>query len=310
LLSRKWIGIILAGIGTILLIFGIVWLVVAAPALTKLPCNLHKIVQLTGNVKMLDSGGQPVEYSNVLGTRDYGVESCKGDIAYVREDISFVDVNTQQDIPSLHTNVLFGVDRVTMANVPGHGDENRDGQWSLPGGLKPGEDFYLWITGNSETVLARFVGEEEFHGLRVFVYESSTPEEGMYIPPGLFSPAMRTYQWSVLKVDPVTGTGVFSDGSTRKTSMIPVRDELLPNTGPIKFVETTIYEDRFTFTEDTIESFVSDAKYYKKILPIVRTYVPWASIGLGLALILLGMALSTRKGKPTAQVAADNVSLS
>jgi len=309
-LSKKWVGITLAGIGTILLIFGIVWLIVAVPSLTKLPCDLHKVVQLTGTVKMLDSAGQPVEYSNVLGTRDYGVESCRGDIAYVREDITFIEVDTQQDIPSLHTNVLFGVDRVTMANVPGHGDENREGQWSLPGGLEPGKDFQLWITGNSEPVLAEYVGEEEFHGLRVFVYESSTPEEGMYIPPGLFSPAMRTYQWSVMKVEPITGTGVFSDGSTRKTSMIPVRDELFPNTEPVQFVETTIYEDRFTFTEDTIESFVSDAKYYKGILPVIKIYVPWPSIGLGLVLILLGAILSTRRRSPPTQVMASNPSVS
>lgn len=309
-MSKKWVGIAFAVIGTVLLIFGAIWLIVAAPALTKLPCNLHKAVQLTGHVEMLDSQGQPVEYSNVLGTRDYWVESCSGDIAYVREDITFMDVETQQEIPSLHTNVLFGIDRVTMANVPGHGDEDREGQWSLPSGLEPNKDFELWITGNSEPVHARYVGEEVFHGLRVFVYESSTSEGGMYIPPGLFSPAMRTYQWSVMKVDPVTGTGVFSDGSTRKTAMIPVRNELFPDTEPVQFVETTIYEDRFAFTEETIDSFVSDAKYYQKILPIVRTYVPWGSIGLGLVLILLGAALSVTRGRPTAQPEADKASLS
>ena len=304
-MRKKWIGVIFAAIGAVLLIFGIVWMTVAAPALTKLPCNLRKTVNLTGTVSMLDSDGQPVEYANVLGTRNYWVESCRGDIAYVREDIAFVDVDTQQDIPSLHTNVLFGVDRVTMANVPGHGDEDRAGQWSLPGGLKPGEDFELWITGNSEPVLARFVGEEEFHGLRVFVYESSTPEGGMYIPPGLFSPAMRTYQWSVMKVEPVTGTGVFSDGSTKKTSVIPVPDELLPNTGPVQYVETTIYEDRFTFTEETIDELVSEAKHYKKILPIIRTYVPWATIGLGLVLVLLGLALAAKSRESAGRSAGE-----
>jgi len=306
-LSKKWIGVILAGIGGILLIFGIVWTTVAVPALTKLPCNLQKTVNLTGTVKMLDSNGQPVEYANVLGTRDYWVEHCRGDLAYVREDITFADVDTQTDIPSLHTNVLFGVSRVTMANVPGHGDEDRQGQWNLPGGLKPNEDFQLWITGNSEPVLARFVGEEEFRGLRVFVYESSTPEEGMCIPPGLYSPAMRTHQWSVMKVEPVSGTGVFSAGSTKKTSMIPVPDVLLPNTGPMQYVETTLYEDHFTYTEETIDRFVKDAKYYKNLLPIIRVYVPWASIGLGLAQIFLGLAVVVMSRSSAKQIAGQKV---
>lgn len=309
-MSKKWVGVFLGAIGGLLVILGIVWMAAVVPALTKLPCNLHKTVNLTGTVTMLDDSGQTVEYSNVLGTRDYQVASCRGDIAYVVEDFSFLDVASQQDIPSLHTKVIFGVNRVTFAHVPGHGDKDRDGQWSLPSGLEPGVDFPLWVTGNSETVLVRYVGEEEFHGLRVYVYEASTPEEGMYIPPSLFSPEMLTHQWMVLKVEPVTGTGVFSDGSTKRTAMLPVPDELMPNTGPIRFVETVMYEDRFTFTDDTIEEFVSDAKYYKKMLPIIRTYVPWGSIGLGLVLVLIGVILIAKSKAVVGKVAGDKAATS
>ena len=271
---------------------------VVFPAISKLPCDLHVIIHTQGTVESLDPNTLQLVTYEVEGSRDYWVARCSGDTAYIRENISFLDATNQQDLPSLRTTALYALDRTTRKNIPGYGDQDRYGYWSFPLFVQEGRDYPLWLTGNPTTVDGKYIGEEDFMGLHVLVYEFSTPEEGLTVPKGLFTPEMKIHQWLEMKVEPISGTGVYFEGKTRTTTMIPVPDDLFPNTGPMELVEMTVYSDNLTYAPETTDKLVSDAKYYAWMLPLAGTYVPWASIGIGLVLALVGGILIARR-RPT-----------
>lgn len=271
---------------------------VVFPAISKLPCDLHLIIRTQGTVESLDPDTLQLVTYEVECSRDYWVARCSGDTAYIRENISFIDATNQQDLPSLRTTALYALDRTTRKNIPGYGDQDRYGYWCFPLFVEKGKDYPVWFTGNPTTLDGKYVGEEDFMGLRVLVYEFSTPEEGLTVPKGLFTPEMKIHQWLEMKLEPLSGTGVYFQGSTRRTTMIPVPDDLFPNTGPVEFVEMTVYSDHLTYAPETTDKLVSDAKYYAWMLPLAGTYVPWASIGTGLVLALVGGILIARR-RPT-----------
>lgn len=73
--------------------------------------------------------------------------------------------------------------------------------------------------------------------------------------------------------------------------MIPVPDDLFPSTNPPQMMEMTVYDDLLTYSADTTDMLVGDAKYAATMLPIIRTYVPWSLIGLGLLLAMVSAFL-------------------
>jgi len=299
-MTRKRLGIALCVLGLIFVIFGGVWMTVIFPIISKIPGDLHYIVHTQGMVRVLDSDTLQLVQYEVKGTRDYWVERCSGNTAYIYEDITFVDATNQQDLPSLSTNAIYAVDRTTRKNVPGYGDQDRYGYWTFPLFAQEGKDYPVWLTGYPTTLDAQYMGEEDYMGLHVLIYRCSTPEEGLVVPKGLFTPEMKIHQWLEMKVEPISGTAVYFEGSSRRTTMIPVPDDLFPNTNPAEFVEMTVYDDLLTYAPETVDMLVSDAKYYAWKLPIVRTYVPWSLIGLGLFLSLVGgIVIARRRPTPT-----------
>ena len=298
MITKKRAGIVLGIIGVALLILGIVWMTIIFPNISRIPGDLHYIIHTQGMVNVLDPDTLQLVTYEVKGIRDYWVDYCSGNTAYVRENISFVDATTQQDLPSLRTTALYAIDRTTRKNISGYGDQDRYGYWSFPLFVQEGRDYALWLTGNPTTLDGKYLGEEDYMGLHVLVYRFSTPEEGLIVPKGLFTPEMKIHQWLEIKVEPISGTGVYFEGSTRRTTITPVPDDLFPNTNPVEFVEMTVYDDLLTYAPETTDMLVSDTKYNARMLPIVRTYVPWPLIGLGLALSLVGGVLIARK-RPT-----------
>jgi hypothetical protein len=289
--TKKRVGVVSAVLGVALLILGIVWMTVIFPKMSAIPADLHYIIHTQGSVELLDQQTlQPVQYE-VKGTRDYWVERCSGNTAYIYEDITFVDAESLQDLPTLATNALYAVDRTSRQNVPGYGDQDRNGYWCFPLFVEKGKDYPLWLTGNPATLDGKYMGEEEYMGIHVLRYRFETPEEGLVVPKGLFTPEMKIHQWLEMKVEPISGTGVGFVGSTRRTTMIPVPDDLFPSTVPPQLVEMTVYNDLLTYAPETTDMLVGDAKYAAKMLPIIRTYVPWSLIGLGLLLAMVSAVL-------------------
>ena len=293
---RRRIPVVLAVVGAVSVVFGAIWMTVIFPEISKVPSDLATSTTQAGTVTVLDSETmQPVTY-NVIGTRAYETMCCSGDVLYVKEVCTFVDADTGVPLPEeTGSTILLAVDRVSRENVAGHGDKNREGCWSFPHDVKAGQDYPYWITGNPTVLDARYVGEEDFEGLSVLVYEIATPEEGITVPAGLFTPEQTLHQWIRMLVEPVSGTPVYMESTNKRTTMVPVTDELFPNTGPMTFAEVTVYEDDLVFTEATKEQLLHDARYYHWALPWGSHHLQWTSIGLGVALVVVGFVLLTRE---------------
>jgi hypothetical protein len=289
---KKWVAVTLAVIGVALLIFGVVWMTVIFPALNKIPADLKSVTQQQGTAAVFDPDTYQLVTYDVIGTRKYETVRCCGGVIYLEEDISFIDANTGQEIPSLASNILLAVDRVSRANVPGHGDQDREGYWSFPRDVKADQNYPFWITGSPVTLDAKYCGEEDFRGLHVLVFEITTPEEGITVPPGLFTPQMQLYQYIMMKVEPVSGVTVYFESSTTRTAKIPVFDGV---TSEATFTDMTMYTDDLVFTEETVAQLVHDARFYHWALPWGNTYLPWLALGLGTALVVLGLILLTRR---------------
>lgn len=296
-MRKRRTGIILIVIGVVLVIFGAVWMTVIFPALDKLPADLERAVQYEGTVSVFDSEAYQLVTYDVLVTRSYHAVKCRGDTLYLEEDVSFADAHTGQEIPSLHSVSLLAVDRVSRMHVPGHGDQNREGYWSFPRAVKADRNYSLWIEGNPTTLEARCVGEEDFRGLRVLPYEAATPEEGLTIPRGLFTPEMQLYQQIKMKVEPISGVTVYFENTIRITSKFPVFDDVFPETGNMTFTDMIVNESSMAFTEETVAQLVHDGKFYRWALPWGRTYMLWIAFGLGTALVALGSILLARKAE-------------
>jgi len=285
---------ILATVAAALIVFGAVWTAVIFPALNKIPHDLEWTVQYQGNITVLDAEtSQPVTY-DVVGTRTFTTVRCSGDTIYLREEISFTDASTGQYLPLFAGEALLAVNRVSRANVAGHGDEDREGYWTFPRDVKASGDYALWITGNPATLEARYLGEEDFRGLHVLVYEVATPEEGLTLPASISTPPMQLHQRIVMKVEPVCGTTVYFQERTTRTANIPVLDEMFPSTGAMTFSDVAVGDSTMVFTEETVNQLVHDAKFYHWALPWGETYLSLVVFGLGLALGLLGWVWVSR----------------
>lgn len=293
--TKKRAGIALAAVGVALVIFGVVWVTIIFPDLKKVSDDLDKTVQYDGVVTMIDPETyQPLTY-NVLVTRTCKAVRCRGDVIYIREDISFVDKGTGQEIALLQESDLLAVDRISRANVPHQGDESREGLWQFPLNVKAGQNYPVSISGSPTALEARYVGQENFMGLNVLIYEVATPEGGIHIPGRWTTPEMWLNRWIRLKVEPRSGTTVHFEDATQRIARIPVFDELFPQTRPIKFTNMTVYEHHLVFTNETVKQAVHDGKFYCWALPWGDTYLPWLVFGLGAIMMLFGSMVLIRR---------------
>ncbi|MCX5992300.1 MAG: porin PorA family protein [Chloroflexi bacterium] len=289
----------LAVIGILLVIFGVGWMTAIFPQISKIPANLKQSTEQQGTVELFDSGTGQLQHYDVTNTRDYSTVKCSGNIIYIWEDITFKDA-TGQEISALHTKTLLAIDRVTRANVPGHGDGNRDGYWSFPRDVKADLVYPFWNTGNPSNLDCIYTGEDDLNGIHVYKFEMSTPEEGLVVPAGIDTPEMKVYQKITQWVEPVSGLTVRFESTTKRTTTIPVQDSLFPNTGPITYTDITLYEDNLEFTDATVEQMSHDARFYRWVLPFAETTVPWLSIGLGLV-VIIGSAFLIRTASKKSQ---------
>ena len=296
---KRTIGVALCVLGVLLAIFGIIWITVIWPSRARIPADLEQQVDLQGTVTLYENGAY-VSY-DVTGHRKYTAVEATRAIVYLNEDIWFdlADTDPPQEETSLRQNFLLGIDRVTRKNVPGHGDGDRDGNYSFPFNVSKTETYPFWNEGNPENLNCVYIGdpegEEDLNGLHVYVFRMETPPEGLLLPAGFlppdlqdYVPAMYIHQEVTLKVEPVSGVTVYFESTTKRSGKIPVPDELFPATGSLTYKDVTFYEDSLTFTQDTIDDLVSQAKSAKSLIALAKV-LPWLSIGGGILLVGVGI---------------------
>ena len=111
---------------------------------------------------------------------------------------------------------------------------------------------------------------------------------------------MRIDQNITLYVEPSSGATVYFEGTTKRSGTIPVPDPLYPATGPMTYKSVTFYEDNLTFTQDTIDDLVGQAKSAKTQVNLAKNLLPWLSIGGGIILIAVGVFLALKASKSAA----------
>jgi len=307
---RRKIGVALCILGVLLAVFGIVWITVIWPSLTKVPADLEQQVDLQGTVSLYDGDlGSNVSF-DVIGHRKYTARNASGDIVFLDEDVWFEIAGTQppQELVQLREHYFLGIDRVTRQHLEGRGDGIGGGYYSFPFNVSKDEVYPWWNERNPENLACGYVGETDFDGLHLYIFEMSTPDEGFTVPGSFDMPEMRIDQKITLYVEPVSGVTVRFESTTKRSGTIPVPDELYPVTGPVTNKAVTYYEDNLTFTQDTIDDLVGQAKSAKTQVTLAKDLLPWLSIGSGIVLIALGVFLALRKVSQCAPAAEEKAS--
>jgi hypothetical protein len=299
---RRKIGVALCILGVLLAVFGIIWMTVIWPSLTKVPSDLEQQVDLQGTVSLYDDGlGTNVSY-DVIGHRKYTALKASEDILYLDEDVWFDLAGTDppQELEQLREEFFLGIDRVTRRNLEGRGDGIGGGHYSFPFNVSKDKVYPFWNEKNPENLDCRYDGETNFEGLHVYIFKMSTPEEGLTTPASFDIPEMRIDQQITLYVEPVSGVTVLSESITKRSGTIPMPDELYPATGPVTNKAVTFYEDNLTFTQATIDDLVDQARNAKTQVTLAKDLLPWLSIGCGIVLIAVGLFLALKASKSAA----------
>ncbi len=299
---KRKIGIALCVLGVLLAIFGIIWVTVLWPSLARIPADLDQETIQQGTVTLYDSAHDAYVTYNVTNSRHYVAVKASKDIVYLDETITFTDIATGQEIPTLRASYLLGIDRVTRVNVEGHGDGIGEGHYSFPFNVNKAETYPFWNEGNPANLDCTYVGEETFEGMKVYIFHMETPDEGLplpagFLPPDLkdYVPAMQIHQEITMKVEPVSGAVVYFESTTERVGQVPIQDKLFPTTAPLTYKEVSFYKDSLTFTDETVADLVSQAKSAKTQVALARM-LPWLSIGGGITLVAVGVLLARREG--------------
>ncbi len=304
---RRKIGVALCVLGVLLAVFGIIWMTVVWPSLAKVPADLEQQVNLQGTVSLYDSElGTNVSF-DVVGHRKYTAFKASADIVYLGENVWFDLAGTDppQELEQLREEFSLGIDRVTRQNLEGRGDGIAGGHYSFPFNVSKNKVYPFWNEKNPENLDCRYVGETDFEGLHLYIFEMSTPDEGLTTPASFDMPEMRIDQKITLYVEPVSGVTVRMESTTKRSGTIPVPDELYPITGPVTYKSVTFYEDSLTFTQDTIDDLVGQAKSAKTQVTLAKNLLPWLSIGSGIVLIALGVFLALKKASQSVPPAGE-----
>jgi hypothetical protein len=266
------------------------------------PSDLEQQVDLQGTVSLYDDGlGTNVSF-DVIGHRKYTAVKASGDILYLDEDVWFDLAGTDppQELEQLREDFFLGIDRVTRQNLEGRGDGIGGGHYSFPFNVSKDKVYPFWNEKNPENLDCRYDGETNFEGVHVYIFKMSTPEEGLTTPASFDIPEMRIDQNITLYVEPVSGVTVLSESITKRSGQIPQPDPLYPATGPMTYKSVTFYEDNLTFTQDTIDDLVGQAKSAKTQVNLAKNLLPWLSIGGGIILIAVGVFLALKASKSAA----------
>jgi hypothetical protein len=184
------------------------------------------------------------------------------------------------ELPQFGAFGELGVDRSTREYVPGYGDMERTGQFCFPSDLEE-QSYSMWISSAGRPLQAEFIGEEDFHDLKVFAFEISEQDLDIGTQEGTGLPQVLDIAIS-LKAEPVSGTTVYTE-SNSTYSIVPGPDMKVP-----------YYISSISFTEDTIADLVDTASDARSLILWLSFYAFWIVIGVGAALVIAGAVMAVR----------------
>lgn len=270
-------GLITAGL--LILVLALVWLFLIFPGMAKIPEDYAQDYNFEGTVNVLNPITFSLEESPVNVERALKATGVEDDVLLLKQDITFTHALAGIELP-FGSSEVYGIDRTTRENVTGHGDINRNGQFTFPADTEQ-RTYSFWSSSAGKALPATFTGEGTYEGLDVYNFKIDVKDIDGGIYEALGAP--QTIDVYVeIKVEPVSGVPVYSRSmTTLKIAM-----------GPGMVVPMFISD--ITYNSDTIDEMVETAESTKTLILWASVYGFWILIGLGALLLLLGFYKASR----------------
>ena len=266
---------ILTAIGLVLVMFSLIWLFAIFPPMAKLPADHHKVIDFEGTYEVMNSETQSLDEIPVNVKREQQATEVQDNVLLIDQTITTTHALAGVELADFGLTEVLGVDRSTRAYVPGYGDMERSGQFSFPEKVEE-KSYSLWMPTAGRPLEAEFIGEEDFHGIKVFTFEIS--EQGLDIGTQQGTGLSQVLDIVVdMKVEPVSGTTVRSE-SLNTIKVVPAPGMEMP-----------VYISSLVFTDDTIADLVDTARSARTQLLWAKVYGFWLGIGVGIVLTLVGV---------------------
>jgi len=285
--------IILAIVGALLAVFGALWVAVIFPALDKMPSSYAQDYQFDGTFSVMNEATMSMDIFPIEQTLSQEAVGTEDGALLIHEVRSVKNAVTGADISAIYGDEsILAINPSTLEFMPQVDERGRWGYFGPPRPLAAGDAFELWHPGAGQALLAENVGEENFRGMDVLVFEineeylpiGTEPMSGMelYLSP-------RITLW----VEPSSGT-VVNQTSETVTSL-----DMMGMKIPVQIANVN-------YAESTIVNLMATAESASLMLLWFRTLVPWIAIGFGAFLVLTSAAIvavrnlrKARASKPT-----------
>lgn len=266
--------------GLVLVVLALIWVLAIFPLISKLPSDLSETAKLEGTYYVLDPTTQTLQEIPVNVERHYEATGIEDGVLILDQTVTTTHALYGMELEDFGLEEVLGVDRTTREYVAGYGDMDRSGQFSFPSDLKQ-ESYQLWNPSAGTDLEAKFVAEEEFEGITVYTFQVIEDDldigtQEMTGFPQVLDTTME------LRVEPVTGTTVYSISNSVMSS-VPVPGTKMP-----------FYSSTLQFTDETIAELVDKASSGRTMLLWASVYGFWIVIGLGIALMLVGVVKNIR----------------
>ncbi|HEC76854.1 MAG TPA: DUF3068 domain-containing protein [Thermoplasmatales archaeon] len=139
------------------------------PDLHKLPSNLNMSVYLKGKAKMLNTENGRYNSFNLTVCNHVEVENTTSNYYLVKNDVTAVDEKGNR-IEELCSSSLDAVNPYTMEYLEMLSD--KEGLMSFPVGVEK-KDYFLWNSDINAPSYAKYCGEGNIAGLKVYKYETN-----------------------------------------------------------------------------------------------------------------------------------------
>ena len=265
-------------VGLVLVVFSLVWLLAIFPAMAKMPTDYEREYTFEGFIKQLNSETMSLDEIPTNVVRLLTATGTQDDVLLLKQEVNFY--HAQAGILLTSSSEVYGLDRTTRENVSGYGDMDRSGQFTFPAGVEQ-KAYTFWSSSAMTTLPANFVSEETFQGITVYNFkiDSENLDAGTMEGTGL----LQTMDvLTEIKVEPVSGVPVYTASTTT------VKAPLLPG-DPIP-----IYVNYFAFTSETTDGMVDTATSARSMILWATVYGFWIVIGVGAALIVVGVVMAIR----------------
>jgi len=227
-------------------------------------------------------------------------------VLIINQVITTSHAESGTELPLYGLTEVLGVERSKREYVPGYGDMERSGQFSFPGDMEQ-KSYFLWIPTAGRPLEAKFTGEEDFHGLKVFTFEINEQDLDIGIYEAANMPQVLDISVN-MKVEPLSGTTVYSESLTTIKVVATPDMKVAVYVSDIRFTDDTIadlvdtaksartalltkwpvYISSLIFTDDTMTDLLDIAESARTQLLWARVYGFWLCLGLGIVLTLVG----------------------